>query len=313
MTTLGKTGLRLNRLALAIGPYEDAVDTERFEQLIGTYTEAGGATFDISGDDAGFAQQAFADAFTAHQLAREDVVLIGRSGRRRAAQALSGAVGDTSRRGLMTNLDATLNAIGTEHLDVWLIDGLDDVTPAAEVAAAMHWALESGRATYVGLARCAAWQAVDIAHRLAEHRDSLAAHAVTYNLLERDAEQDVRTAATAFGYGIIGAMPLAAGVLSGKYRHGTPSDSRLTSAQAVTVRRYLKQHNRPVIESLATAADGLGVHPSELALAWALQGGIADVLSLGARTPAQLKVCLRAFDLNVPNEIIAVLDEVSRR
>ena len=310
VTTLGRAGLRLNTLALALGPYDASVDAKDFAALVKTYTEAGGATFDLSGDDLGHTADAFAPLL-ADELTRDEVVLIARSGRRRGAQAVGQAHGDTSRRGLMSHLDTTLARLGTEHVDVWLVDGVDGITPAHEIASTMHWAVESGRATYVGLARCDAWQAVDVAHHLRARGHELAAHAVSYSLLERDAETSVRDAANALGYGVLGARPLAAGALTGKYRHATPADSRLAGAHATTVKRFLQQRHRRIIESLATAADGLGVHPTELALAWTLQSNVPDVVAVGARTTSQLKVCQRALELNLPAEIITVLDEIS--
>lgn len=310
VTTLGRTGLRLNTLALGVGPHDSPMDDGDFLDAITTFREADGATFDISGDDDGYSTTRFS-GYLGTVLRRDEVVLIGRSGRQSGAQALGGRRGDSSRRGLMTHLDTTLTQLGTEHLDVWLIDGLDGVTPSHEVAATMHWAIESGRASYVGLARVDAWQAVDIAHHLREHGHRLAAHSLSFSLLERQAEGAAHAAATALGYGIIGARPLAAGALTGKYRHLTPPDSRLASGDAHTVKRYLDARHRPIIESLATAADGLGVNPAELALAWALQSGVTDVVTLGVRTAQQLTVCLRALELNLPAQIVTVLDEVS--
>ena len=311
LTTLGPTGLRLNPLALAVGPYEEAADEERFSEIVSTFMEAGGLTFDISGDDAGFAQRAMASQLSG-VLPRDEVVLIGRSGRHVVPRAVPGVDGDSSRRGLTSHLDASLDRLGTDHFDLWLVDGLDTRTPVAEVAATMAWAVETGRASYVGVARCEAWQAVDLAHHLRDRNVPLAAHSVRYSLLDRKAEGAPRQAATSLAYGLMTAMPLAGGALSGKYRHQTPSDSRLRSLQAATVSRYLDQRSRGVIESLATAADGLGIHPSELALAWVLQGATSDVVTLGVRTPAQLKVCLRALELNLPAQIVTVLDEVSQ-
>ena len=308
-TVLPGSGLRLNRVILGVGPFGKRPAASDFDDVLSAYVNAGGSTFDVSGDDAGWSASAMGD-WLADQR-REDVVLTARTGRRRGALSLPGGAGDTSKRQLMVGLDDTLALLGVEHVDLWLVDGLDGVTPLDEVAAAMQWALSSGRTAYVGIARASAWEIVDLAHRLTALGGRLSAAVQTYHLLDRRLETDYAAAASSLGFGLIGAAPLAGGALSGKYRHGTPADSRLTTPRAPEVKRFLDAANRPVIESLVTAADGLGVHPSELALAWALEKGTATAHVIGPRTVPQMKIAARACELLVPREIMAALDEVS--
>jgi len=133
-----------------------------------------------------------------------------------------------------------------------------------------------------------------------------------YSLLQRGIEREVVDAAVDAGLGILPWSPLGRGVLTGKYRHGTPADSRAASSHfAKFITPYLGDESRRVVDAVATAAEGLGVAPLEVALAWVRDrpGVVAPVL--GARTAAQLRGALTVEDLTLPDEIVAALDEVS--
>src|SRR5690625_5129508 len=93
----------------------------------------------------------------------------------------------------------------------------------------------------------------------------LAATQVEHSLVNRVAENEVFPAAQALGVGVMAWSPLGRGVLTGKYRRGTPADSRAASAHlAGFVQPYLSSGARTIVEALVTAADGLGKHPAEI-------------------------------------------------
>ncbi len=105
--------------------------------------------------------------------------------------------------------------------------------------------------------------------------------------------------------------PLGGGVLTGKYRGGTPADSRGAGPLAAGVDRYLDEHGRAVVEGVARAADGLGWTPLQVALVWVRdRPGVAAPV-VGARTAAQLRGSLDTEELTLPPEIVAALDDVS--
>ena len=140
----------------------------------------------------------------------------------------------------------------------------------------------------------------------------LVATEVEYSLLNRDVEVEVLPAAAALGLGVLVWSPLGRGVLTGKYRHGTPADSRAASPHfAAFVERFLDPGSRQIVDALVTAADGLDCSPAELALAWVRDrpGVVAPIV--GARTAAQLRGTLGSEQVEVPEPIRAALDEVS--
>jgi aryl-alcohol dehydrogenase-like predicted oxidoreductase len=130
--------------------------------------------------------------------------------------------------------------------------------------------------------------------------------------VQRGVEREVAPAAQALGLGLLAWSPLGRGVLTGKYRNGTPADSRGASPHlSAFVGQYLDAASRPVVDAVVTAADGLGCSPVEVALAWVRdRPGTASVI-VGARTAAQLQGSLTSEEVDLPAQITAVLDEVS--
>jgi aryl-alcohol dehydrogenase-like predicted oxidoreductase len=120
-------------------------------------------------------------------------------------------------------------------------------------------------------------------------------------------------AATHLGLGLLPWSPLGRGVLTGKYRHGVPADSRAASpALAPFVEAYFDARSRRIVDAVATAADGLGVPPLEVALAWVRDQPGVTAPVVGARTNPQLRAALASESLTLPGEIRQALDDVSR-
>ena len=119
-------------------------------------------------------------------------------------------------------------------------------------------------------------------------------------------------AAEHHGIGIIAWAPLGRGVLTGKYRTGIPGDSRgADSRWEGYVQSYLGADRAHIVEAVAKAADGLEVTMSHVALAWLLRQNIVASALVGARTTAQLSESLATDEVEIPDEIIQALDDVS--
>jgi len=172
----------------------------------------------------------------------------------------------------------------------------------------------TGRARYAGISNFSGWQtgrAVTM-QSVVPGRAPLVSTQVEYSLLQRGIEREVLPAAEALGLGVLPWSPLGAGVLTGKYRSGTPADSRAASPHfARFIERFLDDRCRRIVESVCTAADGLDASPLEVALAWVRDAPGVTAPVLGARTAAQLKGSLESERLTLPAEIRSALDEVS--
>ena len=114
------------------------------------------------------------------------------------------------------------------------------------------------------------------------------------------------------GVGFLAWSPLGRGVLTGKYRSGMPSDSRGASPHfSAFIDPYLDERSSRIVEAVTVAADGLGLSPLEVALAWVRDcPGITSAV-IGARTGAQLRGALGSETVTLPMPVREALDEVS--
>ncbi|MFI7589141.1 aldo/keto reductase [Spongisporangium articulatum] len=312
---VGRTGLRVSRLGLGTLTWgRDTREEEAGEQLR-ELLEAGGDLVDVgTGYGDGAAEEVLGKLIG--PLAHRDELVISAK-----AVVPSYATGpDLSRRSVIAALDATLTRLGVDHVDLWTAPGWSSHVPLAETLSALETAVRSGRARYAGLANVDGWQAT-LATATASGGAVPTGGAAPgvpvavqteYSLLCRGPERELLPAARHLGLGVIGWSPLGRGVLTGKYRAGTPADSRAASPHlARFVQPYLERGPRRVVDALVTAADGLGCDPLDVALGWVLnRPGVSAVL-VGARTAAQFRASLAAEETELPAEIVNALNEIS--
>jgi aryl-alcohol dehydrogenase-like predicted oxidoreductase len=215
---------------------------------------------------------------------------------------------------LLAALDGSLNRLGTDHIDLWQVHGFDAAVPFEETCSALRTAVESGRARYAGVSGVNGWQLATLAGCVAATSPGtgLVSVEAEYSLLERCPEESVLPAAAAHGLGLLAWAVLGRGVLTGKYRHGTPADSRGASPQFTRyVGRYRTEQSARIVEAVATAAEGLGTSPLAVACAWARDRPAVSSVVIGARDRAQLLGSLAAEQITLPAEIRSALDDVS--
>ena len=216
---------------------------------------------------------------------------------------------DASRSHLLNALDATLRRLRKPHLDVWHIHAWDPYTPLEETLSAAAHAIDSGKVRYLGVSNYSGWQLTSAA--LGSKYPVISAQ-MEYSLLQRGIEREVVPAALDLGVGIMAWSPLGRGVLTGKYRHATPADSRAaTSHFSAFITPYLNERSRAIVDATCTAAEGLGLTPIDVSLAWLIARPQVSSAVIGARTAAQLRVVLNSVNAVLPVEIHEALDEVS--
>jgi aryl-alcohol dehydrogenase-like predicted oxidoreductase len=309
--TLGATGLKVSRLGLGTMTWgRDTDEHEARDQLI-AFAEAGGTLVDTAAGYADGASERLVGSLIGDVVARDEIVLSTKAGisRRTGRREIN-----TSRGHLLRALDASLARLGTDDVDLWQVHIWSDETPLEETLTALDLAVTSGRAAYVGVSNYTGWQTAQAAtwQRAVPGRAVLASTQVQYSLLNRDVEHEVLPAAKALGLGLLAWSPLAGGVLTGKYRTGTPSDSRGAERDfAGRIESYLDDHGRAVVEAVARAAEGLGWTPLEVALAWVRDRPGVTAPIVGARTAGQLRGALSVEEKTLPAEIADALDDVS--
>ena len=308
---VGATGLTVSRLGLGTMTWgRDTDEHEARDQLI-AFAEAGGTLIDTAAGYGNGASEELVGSLIGDVVARDEVVLATKAG---ISARHGGRSYNTSRGHLLSTLDASLRRLGVEHVDLWQVHIWSDDTPLDETLAALDQAVTSGRASYVGISNYTGWQTAQAAtwQRAVPGRTPLASTQVEYSLLNRAVEHEVLPAAAALGLGVLPWSPLGRGVLTGKYRSGTPSDSRAASTHfANFVGPYLDERGAGIVEAVARAADGLGLSPLEVALAWVRDRPGVTAPIVGARTAAQLRGALGVEELSLPAEIVAALDDVS--
>ncbi|WZH53719.1 MAG: aldo/keto reductase [Nocardioides alkalitolerans] len=327
--SVGASGLRVSRLGLGTMTWgRDTDEHEARDQLV-AFVGAGGTLLDTAAAYGDGVSEQLIGSLLGDVVAREDVVLATKAGlgQRRApgrpgggatgtsgGSGTRGAARDTSRRSILASLDGSLRRLGTDHVDLLQVHVWSDATPLEETLATLDHVVATGRARYVGVSNYTGWQTAQAAtwQRAVPGRAPLVSTQVEYSLLNRNVELEVLPAAGALGMGALTWSPLGRGVLTGKYRTGTPSDSRAaTSHLGSFVEPYLDERSHGIVESVVKAADGLGWTPAEVALAWVRdRPGVAAPV-VGARTAAQLRALLSVEEKALPIEIADALDDVS--
>ena len=308
---VGNTGLTVSRLGLGTMTWgRDTDEHEARDQLV-AFCDAGGTLLDTAHSYADGASEELVGQLLGSVVSRDEVVLASKAG---VGVRRKERVFDTSRGYLLQCLDTSLRRLGVDHLDLWQVHVWSDATPVEETLSALDVAVSSGRASYVGVSNWSGWQAALGAtwQRAAPGRALLASNQVEYSLLNRSPEAEVVPAAAACGMGILPWSPLGRGILTGKYRSGTPADSRGASPHlSGFIDPLLTERNRSIVEAVSRAADGLGWTPLEVALAWVRDRPGVTAPIVGARTAAHLKGSLSVEECELPTEITEALDDVS--
>ncbi|MEZ5092666.1 aldo/keto reductase [Nocardioides sp.] len=308
---VGRTGLKVSRLGLGTMTWgRDTDEHEARDQLV-AFAEAGGTLVDTAAGYGDGASETLIGSLLGDVVARDDVVLATKAGvSRRSGERRT----DTSRGTLLRTLDASLRRLGVDHVDLWQVHVWTDDTPLEETLAALDTAVSSGRTAYAGISNYTGWQTAQAAtwQRAVPGRAPLASTQVEYSLVNRRVEAEVLPAARALGLGVLPWSPLGRGVLTGKYRSGTPADSRAASPVFEGfVGAYLDERGSRIVEAVSKAADGLGWSPLQVALVWVRDRDGVTAPLVGARTAAQLRTALEVEELSLPEELVAALDDVS--
>jgi aryl-alcohol dehydrogenase-like predicted oxidoreductase len=308
---LGRSGLVVSRLALGTMTWGRDTDEDEAAMQLTAFVDAGGTLVDTAdvycdGDSERTVGHLLADV-----VPRSDVLVATKA----VGRTSPGPMGRGASRGhLLAALDASLERLGLDHVDLWQLHAWDETTPLEETLAACDAAVSSGRARYVGISNFTGWQTAQAAtwQRAWPGRTPVVSTQVEYSLLQRGIEREVIPAAESLGIGVLPWSPLGRGLLTGKYRHSTPSESRGASTQwqgFIDGLRSAKSDR--IVEAVITAAEGLGTTPLAVALAWVRDrpGVVAPIV--GARTAQQLQASLDAEAVRLPAAIRTALEDVS--
>ena len=241
-------------------------------------------------------------------MRRESVVI---------ATKVYGVVGDgpndrgASRGHIMDAVEASLRRLQTDHIDLYQIHANDPVTPIEETMRALDDLVRQGKVRYVGVSNWPAWRimkALGIAERRGFARiDTLQAY---YTIAGRDLEREIVPMLTEEGVGLMVWSPLAGGLLSGKFGPGSngPEGARRVTFDFPPVDR---DRAWTCVAAMREIAETRGVSVARVALAWLLSRPFVTSVIVGAKTREQLDDNIAATTLQLSEQELRTLDEVS--
>jgi aryl-alcohol dehydrogenase-like predicted oxidoreductase len=311
-THLGRTGLKVSRLALGAMNFGELTDEATSFSIMDEALGAGINFFDTA-DVYGGPQRP--DMEKGFGISEE---IIGRwlaQGDRRDRIVLATKVyqpmetGPNDRRlsayHIRRACEASLRRLKTDHIDLYQMHHIDRATPWEEIWQAMEQLIREGKITYVGSSNFAGWD-IATAQCTAASRNllGLASEQSLYNLTQRTVELEVIPALRHFGIGLIPWSPIGMGLLGGvlrKVREGRRA-SPLLQQRIDTFRTQL--------EAYEALCDGLGEAPSDVALSWVLHNPVVTAAISGPRTVEQLRQNLKAPSVTLSVETLKKLDEI---
>jgi aryl-alcohol dehydrogenase-like predicted oxidoreductase len=314
---LGNTGCVVSTLALGTMTFGDETDEAGSHAQLDRFLEVGGTLVDTADVYTRGASESIIGRWLAERPADvRDRVVLATKGRFPMGDGPN-EVG-LSRRHLDRALDASLERLGVDAIDLYQVHAHDPLTPIEETWRFLDDAVRAGKVRYVGLSNYTGWQLQQVVD-LADRRGwappvTLQPH---YNLLGRELEYEVVPACLANGLGMLPWSPLGGGWLTGKYtRDARPTgDTRLGDDPERGIEAYDRrggqQRTWDVIEAVQTVAQGRGVPMACVALAWVADRPAVTSVLLGARTMEQLDQNLQAAGLHLTAEETALLDAAS--
>ena len=307
----GRTGLDISRLGLGTMTWGRDTDEHEAADQCRAYIEAGGNFIDTAATYGDGDSERVIGGLIGTLFNREQVVLATKAG-------ISFVDGerkvDASRHGLISQLEKSLTRLGTDYVDLWQIHSWDSNIPLEDTLSALDFAYTSGKARYVGISNYSGWQSARAITLQESHsmKAPIATLQNEYSLLNRSVEEEVLESASQLGVGFLAWSPLGRGVLSGKYRNGTPSDSRGASPHfAHFIDPYLDERSSRIVDAVCVAAQGLGYSPLEVALSWVRDAPGVTSAIIGARTGAQLRGALTTEQITLPDIVREALNDIS--
>ncbi|GAA1230159.1 aldo/keto reductase [Pseudonocardia alaniniphila] len=312
---LGRSGLRVSRLALGTmnfgtsgfhAPYGKSEDDSR--AIFQRYVEAGGNFIDTADFYTAGESETLLGRFIADAGIRERIVLTTKF--TNSVEPGNPNAGGNGRKHVMRAVEDSLRRLGTDYIDLYLLHTWDRMTPVEEVVRTLDDLVRSGKVRYTGLSDVPAWYAARAQTYAEAHGMSpIITVQLPYSLLARGIEPEFVPMAQALGIGVTGFMPVAAGLLSGKYRKDGSGEGRLSLAPGSSGPRDDREWG--VIAVLEDVAKELGRSMAQVAINWVANRPGVGATIIGASSSAQLEGNLAALDFEIPAKAQQQLEEAS--
>jgi aryl-alcohol dehydrogenase-like predicted oxidoreductase len=302
---LGRSGLRVSVIGLGGNTFGRHADQAATDGIVHQALDAGINFIDTANV---YGRGASEDLLShAIQGVRERLLIATKAGMRMGDGPNESG---SSRKHLTESCEASLRRLGIETIDLFQVHAFDESTPLEETLSALDDLVRAGKVRYIGCSNYPAWrvaQANGISQR--EHLARFVSAQPEYNLLEREIEAELVPCCLELGLGIIPYFPLAAGVLTGKYKPGEPAPEGTRGHDNPSFAERLAPATLEGVQRLDAWARERGHSVGELALAWlAARPGVSTVIA-GTRRPEQVAANARAAEWHLsPDDLRAVDD-----
>jgi L-glyceraldehyde 3-phosphate reductase len=286
----GRSGLKLPAVSLGLWHnfgHDKPQETQR--AILRRAFDLGVTHFDLAnnyGPPPGAAEENFGRHFAADLRPYRDEILVSTKAGYHMWPGPYGEWG--SRKNLLASLDQSLGRLGLDHVDIFYSHRPDPDTPLEETMGALHSAVRHGKALYVGVSNYSPEQTREAARILAGLGTPLLIHQPSYSMVNRWVEDGLLDALGEVGAGAIAFSPLAQGLLTDRYLHGIPADSRAAGASPFLTEQGIAE-KLDTVRGLHGIAQRRGQSLAQLAIAWVLRGGRVTSALVGASSVRQLE------------------------
>lgn len=311
----GKSGLCLPQISLGLWHnFGDTASFANMKQLCFTAFDNGITHFDLAnnyGPEPGSAEKNFGRILKEDLMAyRDELVISTKAG----YEMWDGPYGNWgSRKHMLASLDQSLKRMGLEYVDIFYHHRMDKNTPLEETMSALNQAVKSGKAIYAGLSNYDGETLAKATAILNEMHCPFIINQNRYSIFDRTIENNgLKETANKLQKGIIAFSPLAQGMLTDKYLHGIPSDSRIKTDGRFLKVAALTESRLNQIAKLNEMAKDRGQTLAEMALSWVLKDGIVTSVLIGASKPMQILDNIKAIEnTSFTDEELKKIDEIS--
>jgi aryl-alcohol dehydrogenase-like predicted oxidoreductase len=308
---LGRTGLRVSRLCLGMmsfGPHESrpwALPESDAETIVRAAAEGGINFYDTADVYNGGQSELITGRLLKSQFEmREEYVLATKV----FMPTMPGPNGyGLSRKHIMASIDASLDRLGHDYVDLYQIHRWDPNTPIEETMEALHDVVKAGKARYIGASSMYAWQFAKAQRVAATRFVSMQDH---YNLIYREEEREMIPQCIDQGVGVIPWSPLARGMLAGNRTRGGEKQTKRAQTDAFGDSLYTPEVDFDVVERADEVAQARGVPTAQVALAWLLHKPGITAPIIGATKLSHLEDAMAAEQLHLSAEEIERLEEL---
>jgi len=309
----GKSGIKLPAISLGLWHNFGHVDVmENYRKILHLAFDSGITHFDLAnnyGPPPGSAETNFGkilkEDFGGY---RDEMIISSKAG----YTMWDGPYGDWgSKKYLVSSLDQSLKRMELDYVDIFYHHRPDPETPLEETMSALDLIVRQGKALYAGISNYPAEEAEKAIAILKRLGTPCLIHQPKYSMFVRDAEAGLLDVLEKDGVGCIPFSPLAQGLLTNKYLHGIPEDSRAAKSTGFLQTSQVTDEVLGKIKSLNSLAEQRSQTLAQMALAWLLKDARVTSVLIGASKPEQLADSLKALDnIDFSAEELAKIEDI---